>query len=216
MSPKRQEHSRFRPRSSFSQRISWIFTSSSRTGVKVRVFLQHLKGVKLDLDLAEITGPDETLANAISLIDDWFVLTDSKEQVAQVAVGFLPQMHDALASNHETHAPRTGRRSSAFRAEHSSGTRADHRHHPSRRPAATDAGARGSSPFQRAAPPEPVPHAPTDDAGGRRFVSAAQIRVPPRRKGVRGRALPGVLRAHTTSFLPCPLRRPPAPSVGPG
>jgi hypothetical protein len=73
--------------------------------LKVRVFLQHLKGVKLDLDLAEVNDnrSTEMLERAISLIDQWFVLSDSEQQVAELALELFPVMLDALAESTMTH-----------------------------------------------------------------------------------------------------------------
>lgn len=68
--------------------------------LKVRVFLQHMKGVKVDLDLAGVEGGGQLgvlLEQTTSLIDDWFVLPDSELQVAQLANELFPLLRDALA-----------------------------------------------------------------------------------------------------------------------
>jgi hypothetical protein len=67
--------------------------------LKVRVFLQHLKGVKVDLALLGIEGGQlaVVLEHATELIDEWFARRDLKRQVAQTAIELLPLLRLALA-----------------------------------------------------------------------------------------------------------------------
>ena len=67
--------------------------------LKVRVFLQHMKGVKVDIDLARIEGGHlaVVLEHTTSLIDDWFTRSDSERQIALTAIELLPLLRDALA-----------------------------------------------------------------------------------------------------------------------
>lgn len=81
--------------------------------LKVRVFLQHLKGLKVDMDITGIEGGRLALVleRATSLINDWFVRTDPERQIAQTAVELLPLMRDALAdatARHTLYAPSGG------------------------------------------------------------------------------------------------------------
>jgi hypothetical protein len=81
--------------------------------LKVRVFLQHVKGVKVDLDLAGIEGGRlaVVLDDATSLIDDWFARPGPERQVAQTAIGLFPLLRDALAdatARHTLYAPSAG------------------------------------------------------------------------------------------------------------
>jgi hypothetical protein len=82
-----------------------LYVQLTYGALKVRVFLQHLKGVKLDLDLAEVNDDRSTemLERAISLIDQWFVVPDSEQQVAELALELFPVMQDALAESTRTH-----------------------------------------------------------------------------------------------------------------
>jgi hypothetical protein len=67
--------------------------------LKVRVFLQHLKGVKVDLALLGIEGGRlaAVLEHATELIDNWFGRRDLEQQVAETAIELLPLLRDALA-----------------------------------------------------------------------------------------------------------------------
>jgi hypothetical protein len=67
--------------------------------LKVRVFLQHMKGVKVDIDLAGVEGGRlaVVLEHTTSLIDDWFTRPDSEDEIAQTAIELLPLLRDALA-----------------------------------------------------------------------------------------------------------------------
>jgi hypothetical protein len=81
--------------------------------LKVRVFLQHLKGVKLDLDITGIEGGRLAglLEYMTSLTSDWFSRRDSDRQVMQTAVELLPLLQDALAeatARHTLYAPSGG------------------------------------------------------------------------------------------------------------
>jgi hypothetical protein len=62
--------------------------------IKVRVLLQHLKGVQLDLALLQIG--DERLhalmKSAVELMDGWFQREDAKRRVAELATDLLPAL----------------------------------------------------------------------------------------------------------------------------
>jgi hypothetical protein len=81
--------------------------------LKVRVLLQHVKGVRLDLELlgTEADGLPELLWRFSDLTDRWFVEADSAQQVTRLAAELFPLMHDALAeaiAEHELYAPFEG------------------------------------------------------------------------------------------------------------
>jgi hypothetical protein len=75
--------------------------------LKVRVFLQHLKGMKLDL---EITGVEDSrltalLERATTLTDNWFLSAGSaSHEVADIAVELLPPMREAVGEATRRHA----------------------------------------------------------------------------------------------------------------
>jgi hypothetical protein len=75
--------------------------------LKVRVFLQHLKGVKLDLEITGIASHSLSalLERATMLIDDWFVAGGSPSQdVTDIAVELLPPMREAVGEATRRHA----------------------------------------------------------------------------------------------------------------
>jgi hypothetical protein len=62
--------------------------------VKVRVLLQHLKGLQLDLALLQI-GDDRLHAlmeSALELIDDWFQRDDAEQTIGELATDLLPAL----------------------------------------------------------------------------------------------------------------------------
>ena len=62
--------------------------------VRVRVLLQHLKGLQLDLALLQI-GDDRLQAlmkSVAQLIDDWFQREDAEQTVAELATDLLPAL----------------------------------------------------------------------------------------------------------------------------
>jgi hypothetical protein len=75
-----------------------LYVQLSYGVVKVRVLLQHLKGIRLDLD---ILGLDDErgatlMERAISLADSWFERSDGEERVAERAIDAFPVLRDAL------------------------------------------------------------------------------------------------------------------------
>jgi hypothetical protein len=64
--------------------------------VKVRALLQHVKGLRLDLDLLQTTdgAPHALVDKAIDVIDDWFQLRDVDVEscVAELALELLPSL----------------------------------------------------------------------------------------------------------------------------
>ena len=73
--------------------------------LKVRVFLQHLKGLRIDLDILGVEGSGMAvfLEHSTALIDAWFLRSDPERQVAQMAVNLFAPLRDALADAIATH-----------------------------------------------------------------------------------------------------------------
>jgi len=73
--------------------------------VKVRVLLQHIKGIQLDLTLLDLE--DEHLnaltERAASLIDHWFERDDGEQRVAELAADLLPALRSAVGEATEKH-----------------------------------------------------------------------------------------------------------------
>jgi hypothetical protein len=74
--------------------------------LKVRVFLQHVKGVKLDIDLVGIEADRlaVVLEDATALIDNWFERADSERRVGSMALELFPLLTEALADATASHA----------------------------------------------------------------------------------------------------------------
>jgi hypothetical protein len=66
--------------------------------IKVRALLQHVKGVRLDLDLLGVTdGPLLDLVdNMVDTIDDWFDAQHADEYLVDAAMHLLPLLRDAV------------------------------------------------------------------------------------------------------------------------
>lgn len=73
--------------------------------LKVRVFLQHLKGLRMDIEILGVeSGPIAgVLESAMSLIDEWFERGDRERAAAEIAVELLPLMRDVLSEAVERH-----------------------------------------------------------------------------------------------------------------
>ncbi len=67
--------------------------------VKVRVLLQHVKGLRLDLELLDLR--DDSLATvveqAVALIDDWFQLADAERAVTELVRDLMPALRRVVA-----------------------------------------------------------------------------------------------------------------------
>jgi hypothetical protein len=66
--------------------------------VKVRVLLQHLKGLQLDLTLLGIHDDrlHAVMESAVHLMDDWFQREDAEHSIAELAANLLPALRDVV------------------------------------------------------------------------------------------------------------------------
>ena len=81
--------------------------------LKLRAFLQHTKGLRIDLEILGIRGGPiaALLDQAMSLMDDWFVRSDSERQAVQLAAALLGPLRYALSEAigcHTLFAPSAG------------------------------------------------------------------------------------------------------------
>jgi hypothetical protein len=81
--------------------------------LKVRVFLQHLRGLKTDVEILGVADDSiaAAFATATALIDGWFERPNRNREITDLAIGLLPLLHSALdqaLERHTLYAPADG------------------------------------------------------------------------------------------------------------
>ncbi len=177
--------------------------------LKVRVFLQHVKAMKVDIEFTGLeNGRLSTLLDrATTVVDDWFGdPNEASRRIAGVATELLRPLEGRRDRSNETaRALRPLRGSDRIRPERRPRGRDERPARASRRSDAAVSLARGSALVQRSPPPEPIRRPTADVRGGERLLSHRAIRLPRRSEGVRCEELPCLRCADPTTVLPCSL-----------